>query len=1194
MLDRNFMINFNDKKFSGRTDYLNRTYEKRMKDVIEDPFFSSFSLVIDENYSPLFKLLRNYGDYEHVDLASEIEIALTAMHDTNGIENQGYLMTVAAADFANGVKLGNGLQKSLNIDNPIYGATEYIYMVDAVNQPDSNDSNSEIANMSANVSVSRGTNKTKDDYAALYERYLQSNAVEKKDRLTELRNRYGENSVEYKNAADVENGVDENDKNELKNKQIKLDSIDNELSKLRAQLAAKEAELSSIRGNSKTILDNISFCNESINACKIEIERLDGKYKDEQKGFSDKTEIIKRRINVFKVYYDAVIDAFNDKESEKHIYPYLGYEEGALNNFKKHISADSENLEEPNTIIPIGTDGMTYKYELGSSTLPDGLEEDIKKETSLLRDKDLNHTTNGKEAYINKCKEILSIINCIASKESDTTEGEKILQSILQKEQELIYYTNQKEYYQEMLEGNASSLQDNIDKIKNDIEAYETVREELDNGTLPNNSDSTSDDDILIKDGRNYSLGDTGDEVKKIQEILSIPMDGSFGKNTEEAVKVFQEENGISNTGIVDDATRKKLNDAITARNASGAGDDEYNSESAESIDSGVAEAEREAADAVSDAENGDDEILLESRDKTRVDITVYPQDVFEEEEKETPVTPIENGIKRIVPKCPRTVIDMLDFRNGILSLTKKYPYILQSITGLDEAYKNNYIIKDPYHGSGDGKISITCYESVDLRVSSMFNKYFNAAYDKQYRRERLPVNMRRFHCSVYVHDIRDFVLGNKVLYNLYPTNKNIVDTALNSLSSVEFRFYDCEIVPDETGNIFDSISNAELGDMKTTTFTFTYGNCIINFLSYADMCKVFSSIRNSDKTPVQDPGEPSADNLNARKSEIIGNRAHSNGGTPSFVPVSESEISSRTFEQEKLAVNSGKALINGETNSLSFAKETDAIRGENPVIKDINGYTPLNWLNASVGFNELGYEYMGNVNDDDFWEATDWYNMSSVQRRYSMRDTDNSAKDAIDLAMRNHISNEVKESDPLSNLGSIDMSDNQTDAPVNMGDVIPDDVAGDDVIGLGNIGTTVEGVDLDNLGSIDVSDNQTDAPVNMGDVIPDDVAGDVANDLGNLGVVVNGTDIYRLGSVDMKDKPVAGPTDMGDVIPDDIAGDAVNELGQIDLNEKSGKVASSLGNMNNSEEKGENVKSLGSLDLDDVDVADIQSLMKI
>ena len=1194
MLDRNFMINFNDKKFSGRTDYLNRTYEKRMKDVIEDPFFSSFSLVIDENYSPLFKLLRNYGDYEHVDLASEIEIALTAMHDTNGIENQGYLMTVAAADFENGVKLGNGLQKSLNIDNPIYGATEYIYMVDAVAQPDSNDSNSEIANMSANVSVSRGTNKTKDDYAALYERYLQSNAVEKKDRLEELRNRYGENSVEYKNADGAGNGDDENDKNELKNKQIKLDSIDNELSKLRAQLAAKEAELSSISGNSKTILDNISFCNESINACKIEIERLDKQYKREQKGFSDKTEIIKRRINVFKVYYNAVIEAFNDKESEKHIYPYLGYEEGALNNFKKHISEDLENLDEPNTIIPIGTDGMTYKYELGSSTLPDGLEEDINKETSLLRDKDLNHTTKGKEAYINKCKEILSIINITVSKESDTTEGEKILQSILQKEQELIYYTNQKEYYQEMLEGSASSLQDNIDKIKNDIEAYETVREELDNGTLPNNSDSTSDDDILIKDGRNYSLGDTGDEVKKIQEVLSIPMDGSFGKNTEEAVKVFQEQNGISNTGIVDDATRKKLNDAITARNASGAGDDEYNSESAESIDSGVAEAEREAADAVSDAENGDDEILIESRDKTRVDITVYPQEVFEEEEKETPVTPIENKIKRIVPKCPRTVIDMLDFRNGILSLTKKYPYILQSITGLDEAYKNNYIIKDPYHGSGDGKISITCYESVDLRVSSMFNKYFNAAYDKQYRRERLPVNMRRFHCSVYVHDIRDFVLGNKVLYNLYPTNKNIVDTALNSLSSVEFRFYDCEIVPDETGNIFDSISNAELGDMKTTTFTFTYGNCIINFLSYADMCKVFSSIRNSDKTPVQDPGEPSADNLNARKSEIIGNRAHSNGGTPSFVPVSESEISSSTFEQEKLAVNSSKSLINGETNSLSFAKETDAIRGENPVIKDINGYTPLNWLNASVGFNELGYEYMGNVNDDDFWEATDWYNMSSVQRRYSMRDTDNSAKDAIDLAMRNHISNAVKESDPLSNLGSIDMSDKQTDAPVNMGDVIPDDVAGDDVIGLGNIGTTVEGVDLDNLGSIDVSDNQIDGPVNMGDVIPDDVAGDVANDLGNLGVVVNGTDIYRLGSVDMKDKPVAGPTDMGDMIPDDIAGDVINELGRIDLNEKSGKVASSLGNMNNSEEKGENVKSLGSLDLNDVDVADIQSLMKI
>ena len=1197
MLDRNFMINFNDKKFSGRTDYLNRTYEKRMKDVIEDPFFSSFSLVIDENYSPLFKLLRNYGDYEHVDLASEIEIALTAMHDTNGIENQGYLMTVAAADFANGVKLGNGLQKSLNIDNPIYGATEYIYMVDAVAQPDFNDSNSEIANLTANVSVSGGADRTKDNYEALYERYLQSNAVEKKDRLTELRNRYGENSVEYKNAADVEDDNYVNDViNELKNNQIQLDSVESELAKLNAQLAAKEAEMSSISGYSKTISDNISVCNESINACKNDIEKLNKQYKKEQTGFSDKTTKIQEKIDEYNALYETIKNVYNNKESENHIYPYLEYPEGVLTDFKIFISDDKDNLDNPNNIIPIGADGMTYKYELGSSVLPSGLEEDINKDTSQILEKEGNETTTkGKGDYINKCREMLSIIGIVVSKESDTTKGEEILKNILNKEQELIYYTNQKEYYQEMQGEYTSSLQDNIDKIKKDIEAYETVKNELENNAESiNNGDSTSDDDILIKDGRNYSFGDTGDEVKKIQEILSIPMDGLFGKNTEEAVKVFQEENGISNTGIVDDITRKKLNDAITARNTSNTVDDKYNSESAKSIDSGVAEAEREAADAVSDAENGDDEILIESRDKTRVDITVYPQDVFEEEEKETPVTPIENGIKRVVPKCPRTVIDMLDFRNGILSLTKKYPYILQSITGLDEAYKNNYIIKDPYHGSGDGKISITCYEAVDLRVSSMFNKYFNAAYDKQYRRERLPVNMRRFHCSVYVHDIRDFVLGNKVLYNLYPTNKNIVDTALNSLSSVEFRFYDCEIVPDETGNIFDSISNAELGDMKTTTFTFTYGNCIINFLSYADMCKVFSSIRNSDKTPVQDPGEPSADNLNARKSEIIGNRAHSNGGTPSFVPVSESEISSRTFEQEKLAVNSGKALINGETNSLSFAKETDAIRGENPVIKDINGYTPLNWLNASVGFNELGYEYMGNVNDDDFWEATDWYNMSSVQRRYSMRDTDNSAKDAIDLAMRNHISNAVKESDPLSNLGSIDMSDKQTDAPVNMGDVIPDDVAGDDVIGLGNIGTTVEGVDLDNLGSIDMSDNQTDAPTNMGDVIPDDVAGDVANDLGNLGVVVNGTDIYRLGSVDMKDKPVAGPTDMGDVIPDDIAGDAVNELGQIDLNEKSGKVASSLGNMNNSEEKGENVKSLGSLDLNDVDVADIQSLMKI
>jgi hypothetical protein len=181
----------------------------------------------------------------------------------------------------------------------------------------------------------------------------------------------------------------------------------------------------------------------------------------------------------------------------------------------------------------------------------------------------------------------------------------------------------------------------------------------------------------------------------------------------------------------------------------------------------------------------------------------------------------------------PQTVLDMIGFITGMKKMTREYPYIIQGVTGLDTAYNKNYGIKDPYLGSGEDKITLTCLESLDLRVSSMFNRYFNAIYDRQYRRERVPVNLRRFNCSIYVHDVRNFISRNKIDNNgnhQYTYNRILELTDMYH-SVIEFRFFDCEIVPEETGNIFDNISNEAPSEMKKTNFTFTYGNCVVNFV---------------------------------------------------------------------------------------------------------------------------------------------------------------------------------------------------------------------------------------------------------------------------------------------------------------------------------------------------------------------------
>ena len=183
-----------------------------------------------------------------------------------------------------------------------------------------------------------------------------------------------------------------------------------------------------------------------------------------------------------------------------------------------------------------------------------------------------------------------------------------------------------------------------------------------------------------------------------------------------------------------------------------------------------------------------------------------------------------------------QTVLDMLGFISGMKKMTMEYPYIIQGITGLDTAYNKHYGIKDPYLGSGDDKITLTCLESLDLRVSSMFNRYFNAVYDRQYRRERVPVNLRRFNCSIYVHDVRNFV--SKTRGEQQSTYNRILELTDMYYSVIEFRFYDCEIVPEETGNIFDNISNEAPSEMKKTNFTFTYGNCVVNFVPPSEVNK--------------------------------------------------------------------------------------------------------------------------------------------------------------------------------------------------------------------------------------------------------------------------------------------------------------------------------------------------------------------
>lgn len=190
----------------------------------------------------------------------------------------------------------------------------------------------------------------------------------------------------------------------------------------------------------------------------------------------------------------------------------------------------------------------------------------------------------------------------------------------------------------------------------------------------------------------------------------------------------------------------------------------------------------------------------------------------------------------------PEQYREMSAFVNGFKTLTREYPYVFQTIEGLPDAYKKYFSSKkDSFLGGGDeNKIKIGCLESMDLRMLSLFDAYFNAVYQHRYRKQIVPTNLLKFNCGVLVHDLRNVVSG---VWNENPVlNKDFAKFVSQNVSSVYFRFIDCIFDTEEIGESFANVNNAE---PNTTNFSFSfyYNNIEIYVNSLADAIESSTAI---------------------------------------------------------------------------------------------------------------------------------------------------------------------------------------------------------------------------------------------------------------------------------------------------------------------------------------------------------------
>ena len=128
-------------------------------------------------------------------------------------------------------------------------------------------------------------------------------------------------------------------------------------------------------------------------------------------------------------------------------------------------------------------------------------------------------------------------------------------------------------------------------------------------------------------------------------------------------------------------------------------------------------------------------------------------------------------------------------FVQGLYEIQRSMPYLFKKITGLEKLTSF-----EPGKGVRlkDAKITLECYEGIDLKIRTLLEMYRKAAYDDVWQRWILPDIYRYFKMIIYVFDRRILQTG----YKLDKSTGN--KTAVYSIEQNDFPIYALECGPCE------------------------------------------------------------------------------------------------------------------------------------------------------------------------------------------------------------------------------------------------------------------------------------------------------------------------------------------------------------------------------------------------------------
>lgn len=161
-------------------------------------------------------------------------------------------------------------------------------------------------------------------------------------------------------------------------------------------------------------------------------------------------------------------------------------------------------------------------------------------------------------------------------------------------------------------------------------------------------------------------------------------------------------------------------------------------------------------------------------------------------------------------------------FISRLSEVNTNQPWIFHTIEGLREVYTNPWASLSFFNENS--KLTISTYETVDLKMASLNRLWREIIYDKNRGVMVLPENLRSFGLSIYLLDMRVFNTKFQFLRNWETTN-------LADITHQLFEFGNCQFLQESGGGFLDVVTNLSIQE-NMNNFTIGFDTADISILS--------------------------------------------------------------------------------------------------------------------------------------------------------------------------------------------------------------------------------------------------------------------------------------------------------------------------------------------------------------------------